>query len=430
MGLDIRNAELEGRRVDVRIEGGRISSIEAAGTSTGPEDPHTIGAEGNYLVPALKNGHGHAAMTLLRGFADDMKLQPWLEEKIWPAEAALTPEDIYWGTRLAALEMIHSGTVFYNDMYFFFPQAYRAYQDAGIKAAVGPALFDFFDEAKGKEVIEENRRLFEEYGGKNERIIFSPAPHSIYTVSERTLRWAAEFSRENGLPLHIHLCETEKEVEDCLAAHGKRPAEYLADIGFLGPNVAAAHAVWLSDREIELLAESGSTVVHNPASNMKLASGSCFPYRRLKEAGVPMMLGTDGCSSNNNLDMFEEMKIAALLQKHHFGDPEVLPAEEIFAVAAGAWTAASGAVPKVFPYLSGKVEEGAHADLLLIDRNHPSMVPAHNLTSNLVYAGGGGAVDTVICNGEVLLQKGKIDGEEEVIEEARGRAEELRRRIG
>jgi len=420
MRLVIHNAKLDGEPVTVSVNQGVIDAIKKANKSSGTEaaKAKVIDAGGKHLVPSLKNGHTHAAMTLLRGFADDMKLQPWLEEKIWPIEASLSPEQLYWGTRLAILEMIKSGTTFSNDMYFHFPDAWRAYQDGGIKAAVGPAVFDFFDKKEGKKARRQLEAYFEEYGVGDRRVRFSPAPHAIYTVSEETLRWVADFSRKNDLPLHIHLSETEKEVRDCIAAHGVPPAEYLESIGFLGPNVIAAHALWLGDREVEILAVRGVTVVHNPVSNMKLASGSCFPFARLKEREVPMMLGTDGCSSNNNLDMLEEMKIASILQKQHFGDPELMTAEEIFTVGTGARSS-------VYPHISGKIEVGAPADLLLVTEEVPSMVPTHRLISNLVYSAGTEAVDTVICDGEVLMEGRRVPGEEEVLAEARRHAAQL-----
>ena len=370
-------------------------------------------------------------MTLLRGFADDMKLQPWLEQKIWPTEAKLTAEDIYWGTRLAALEMIKSGTVFFTDMYFHYPESRQAIQDAGIKAASGPALLDFFDDQAGRERRRELQELFSQYGNQNpehEQILFTPAPHSIYTVSSKTLRWLGDFSRDNNLPLHIHVSETKKEVDDCLQQHSMRPVEYLDSLGLLSPRTIAAHAVWLEEKELDVLAKRGVTVVHNPVSNMKLSSGSCFPFKDLRDRNIPMLMGTDGCSSNNNLDLFEEMKIAALLQKHHFGDPELLNAEEVFAIGTGA-AAGIGGGNGVFPNISSEVKEGAHADLLLIDPEHVQMVPNYNLISNLVYSAGAAAVDTVVCRGKVLMRSGKVDGEEETVRHAGRCAQALLERL-
>ena len=467
------NAVLDGRTVDIDINKGRITDIRpaaeaaprtigsgttGAGTVGATDEvradgagPHgkgrRIDAGGRYAVPSLKNGHTHAAMTLLRGFADDMKLGPWLEKVIWPAEAQLEPEDVYWGNRLAALEMIRSGTTFCADMYFHFEAGRRAFLDAGIKAAVGPAIFDFGDAQAAARVQSENEELYRRFGrdqdgseqvvskqdgrdqdgrdhSEQEKASFLLSPHSIYTVSEETLRWVAGFSAEHDLPVHIHLAETREEVDNCMAAcDGLRPAEYLDRLGLLSPRLLAAHAIWLSDREIELLADRGVTVVHNPVSNMKLASGSCFPFRRLADAGVAMLLGTDGCSSNNNLDMFEEMKIAALLQKHHHGDTELMSAAEILRIA-------SGGSASLFPGIAGTLEEGDPADLLLIDPERPEMTPAYNLASNLVYSAGGAAVYTVVCAGEIVMEGGKVPGEEEVLAEARERARLLEEKTG
>jgi len=424
----ITNVKIDGETAAINIEKGRIHRIYR-GDQLPPEveaDELIDGGEA-HVVPGLKNGHTHAAMTLLRGYADDMKLQPWLEQKIWPTEANLTAEDIYWGTRLAALEMIKTGTVFFTDMYFHYPESRQAIQDAGIKAAAGPALLDFFDEETGQERRREMKNLFEQYGGNdrnNEPILFTPAPHSIYTVSSKTLRWLGDFTRDKELPLHIHISETKKEVDDCIEQHGMRPVEYLDSLGLLSSRTVAAHAVWLNEKELDLLAKRGTTVVHNPVSNMKLSSGSCFPFKALLDRGVPMMMGTDGCSSNNNLDLFEEMKIAALLQKQHFDDPELLSAEQVFAMGCG--TAAGIGEPRgVFPHISSEVKAGAHADLLLIDPDHPQMVPDYNLISNLVYSAGAAAVDTVICKGKVLMRSGKVDGEDEIVRHARRCAQSL-----
>ncbi len=432
MSMLITNISLDGEEAAIYIEAGHIRTIYRKEQLPPQVDTdELIDGGGAYVVPALKNGHTHAAMTLLRGFADDMKLQPWLEQKIWPTEAKLTAEDIYWGTRLAALEMIKSGTVFFTDMYFHYPESRQAIQDAGIKAASGPALLDFFDDQAGRERRREMQELFSQYGNQNpehEQILFTPAPHSIYTVSSKTLRWLGDFSRDNNLPLHIHVSETKKEVDDCLQQHSMRPVEYLDSLGLLSPRTIAAHAVWLEEKELDVLAKRGVTVVHNPVSNMKLSSGSCFPFKDLRDRNIPMLMGTDGCSSNNNLDLFEEMKIAALLQKHHFGDPELLNAEEVFAIGTGA-AAGIGGGNGVFPNISSEVKEGAHADLLLIDPEHVQMVPNYNLISNLVYSAGAAAVDTVVCRGKVLMRSGKVDGEEETVRHAGRCAQALLERL-
>lgn len=384
----------------------------------------TVDCRGKVALSTFKNAHTHAAMTLLRGFGDDMRLQPWLQERIWPAEAQLTGEDIYWGTRLAALEMISSGTTFANDMYFQAPQVRRAFRDAGIRAAVGYALFDFGDPARRSALREEVEELLrsEEETGAGDRVFSTIAPHSIYTCSGELLQWAAALAAEKELVLHIHMSETEQEVRDCLDAHGLRPFQWLEQLGVLeaaGSRMIAAHAVWLDRKELDLVARCGLTVAHNPASNMKLASG-CFPWLEYADRGVPVMLAPDGVASNNNLDMFDEMKLAALLQKHHYGDPTRLPAEEILAIATGERSA-------IFRErgVSGALTEGAPADVMLVDMTHPQMVPAHNVESNLAYAANGTMVDTLICEGNVLMEKREVPGAREVLRKAGECAEAL-----
>ena len=415
MSLLIKNAVLNNIKRDVFISEGFISKIEL--NIDGPAEK-IIDAEGKILIPSIKNGHTHSAMTLLRGYADDMKLQPWLEEKIWPAEANLTPDDIYWGTRLAALEMIKSGTTFCNDMYFNFEMSQKAYIDAGIKSANGPALFDFFDQGKAKEMkVNCNNAAKSTTFSKNNSL--SLAAHSIYTLSKNSLEWIANFAKDKNITVHIHLSETEKEVDECVSKYGIRPAELLKKTGLLGTNLIAAHAIWLNDYELELLADYNVTVVHNPVSNMKISTGGVFPYKKIKDMNIKMMLGTDGCASNNNLDMFEDMKIAALLQKFHTNDPEIMKAEEILNIA-------TGVEASIFPQLSSKIEVGAHADCLLLNQNTLELLPSHNLISNIVYSANGSFVDTVICNGEILMENRRVKDEKEILEQVRSISKKLK----
>ena len=417
-GLLIKGAIVKGERRDILIEGNRIKKI---GVDLHGEASEVLDAEGMIAVPAFVNGHTHAAMTLFRGYADDMPLMQWLNEKIWPLEAKLTEEDVYWGTKLACLEMIKTGTTLFNDMYWHWRGVARAVAEMGIRAAVSAVFIDLFDERRRREQMRLNEELFAESRHYPSRVIFSLGPHAIYTCSEEALRWCAEFAQERGLLIHIHLSETRQEVEDCLKAHGLRPVEYLERIGFLGPNVVAAHGVWLSEREMDILAERGVKVVHNPISNMKLAVGAVFPYKGLKKRGVQVLIGTDGCASNNNLDMLSSAKVAALLQKLHQGDPEALPAEEALQMITSEGF-------RAFGLEGGEVKEGALADLLLLNPQEPALVPHFNLASDLIYAANGSCVDTLICDGKVLLRRRKVEGEEEVIEEARRVAHDLLRR--
>ncbi|WP_083943795.1 amidohydrolase [Alkalispirochaeta americana] len=420
---------------DLWISRGAITAILPQGSPPPPgtPTPRSVDCRGKAAIPGFKNAHTHAAMTLLRGYGDDMPLQAWLQERIWPAEAHMTPEDIYWGTRLAALEMIKSGTTFANDMYFHPAQAAQAFTDAGIRAALGLALFDFDDPHRRAQVqdrLQDNLETIWPNRRKSppeepEQVFPVIAPHSIYTCSGELLQWCARQASENHLLYHIHMNETRREVDECLAARGVPPMEHLQNLGVLetmGDRVVAAHMVWLDPPELDIAARWGITAVHNPASNMKLASG-CFPWQDYARRKAPLMLATDGTASNNNLDMFDEMKLAALLQKHHFQDSTRLPAEEILAIATGARST-------VFePWgVGGALTEGAPADIALIDLDHPQMVPVHNLQSNLVYSANGSVVDSVICNGRVLMENRQVPGEEEVLREARRCTRELVKR--
>lgn len=391
-----------------------------------PEADRSVDCRGKIAMPGLKNGHAHSAMTLLRGYADDMLLHPWLTEKIWPLEAKLTEEHIYHGVRLACLEMIKSGTTFCGDMYFHTDASMRAYRESGMRVSFGPVIFDFFDSGRAERSLRETEELIARFGPEGSeadpkgKVLLAVAPHSIYTVSSGTLRRSAELAGEHGMTLHIHLSETEKELRDCLAENGVRPARYLDSLGVLGSGCAAAHCVHLDEAEMDLLAERGVTVVHNPASNMKTSAGSCFPWRKLRERGVGIMMGTDGCASNNALDLFSDGRLAGLLQKHHFGDPTLLPAKDIVAMLTGA---GSGA----FPGVSGRLEAGAPADFILLDASSPRLTPVHNPYSSIAYSAGESCVDTVVCGGEVLMAGGHVPGEEAITAAARQAAEELLR---
>ena len=414
MSLAIVNSVLDGKRVVVRTEGGVIASV---GPRIRPrEDDEVIDAGGMAIMPGLVNGHTHAAMTLFRGHGDDLPLMRWLQEVIWPVEARIDDEDVYWGTRLACVEMIRTGTVRFWDMYWHPAATARAVEDAGIRATVSAPLFDMGDAAGGDGVPAMATRSLEEIG--EPRALVTPAlgPHSIYTVSEEALRWIAEASAERNLPVNIHLSETEDEVVRCVSDHGVRPAEYLDRLGLLGPRTLLAHGVWLDESELALVAERGSTIVTNPVANLKLAVGRVFPYRAARRHGIPIGLGTDGAGSNNSLDLLQDLKILALLQKHEARDPSVLPAEDAWRIATG----------QSAPLLrqSGLLEEGAPADFLLIQSDTPEL-GVGDFTADLVYAASGAVVDTTVVNGQVLMRGGVVEGVNEVVAKARERCARL-----
>ena len=381
-----------------------------------------IDGNGAIALAGLVNTHSHAAMSLLRGYADDMILQDWLSQKIWPLEAHLAPGDVYRGTKLACLEMIKSGTVAFNDMYFMMDEAARAVNEAGIRATLSYGFIDLFSPEKREAECRATEDLVRTIRSlDNPRINAAVGPHAIYTVSPEGLRWCAEFAAEQKIGIHIHLSETKKEVNDCIARHGKRPAAYLDDCGILTPKTVAAHCCWLDEAECTLLSKRGVSVSHNPSSNMKLATNRAMPYPWLKDAGVNVCLGTDGCASNNNLDIFGEAKTAALLQKFSWNNPTILPAHEALAMAT-----VNGA--KGLGLASGTLVAGAPADIILVTARTACNTPLHNATSNLVYSCNGGTVETTICDGRVLMLEREVPGEEQILAEAGKAAQELVRR--
>lgn len=408
----IKNASLDGILYDIYINDGKFSEILPAGTENALDGNigEIIDASGAIVIPSFFNTHTHAAMTLLRGYADDMPLIPWLENKIWPAEAKLSPEDIYWGTRLACCEMIKSGTTFYNDMYWAVEASAEALRDSGMRGALSATFIDLAgntDELIGKlgETYEWSRSF------NCPGMLFTVAPHAIYTVSERMLRFSADFARERNLPIHTHLSETRKEYDDCLKNHGMKPAFYLDKLGLLTEKTVLAHSVWLDSDEIALIADRGASVSHNPISNMKLAVGKAFDFAAMKKYGVNVTIGTDGCSSNNNLSMPESMKFACLLQKFAYSDPELMTAEECFKAATE-----NGA--KAFGINAGRIEKGAEADMVIVKKGLPELLPGFSCASDVVYSAGNDFADTVICSGKVIMRGGIPEGMKEIEENA------------
>lgn len=410
----IRDVHLNGQKVDVCIKGNRFSAI---GSGLQVEDMDTvIDGRGKAILPPFYNCHTHAAMTLLRGYADDLELFTWLNEYIWPMEAKLREEDIYAGARLACLEMIKSGTVFFADMYWHDEQTMAAVEEMGMRAALGQVILDTAD--KGRAAAQkEKAKLFLQGTERSSRIIPSICPHAIYTVTEEDLVWCAEMQKQYNAFLHIHVAETRQEVDDCIKKHRMSPVAYLDILGCLGHKTIGAHGVHLSSKDMELLALRQVKIVHNPVSNMKLASGA-LELERLFSHGVDVCLGTDGCSSNNNLDMGEEMKFTALLAKHQMADPAVCTAHQAFdmATVAGA---------RAFGIDAGVIAEGKLADCMLVDLSNSRLVPGYNLISNMVYSADSSCIDTVICDGRVLMHEKKVEGEEDIIACAKETCERL-----
>ena len=386
-----------------------------------------IDGEGKILLPGFVNTHTHLSMTLFRGLADDLSLDSWLNDHIWPMEAKLNGEYCYIGALLGAVELIKSGTTTFSDMYFYMEDVARAVDDAGIRAVLSYGMIDFGDAEKREAEIKENLTLFENCNGMADgRIKVFFGPHSPYTASEELLIKVRQLADEYNMGIHIHVSETEKEINDISAEKGLRPFEYLDKIGFLGPDVIAAHSVWLSDNEIEIIKRNGVKVSHNPCSNMKLASGIA-PVSKLIENDICVSIGTDGASSNNNLDLIEELKTASLLQKVSTLDPNVLNSHEAIAMGTIKGAEALGMDSEI-----GSIEVGKKADIILIDTNSASMVPdSSTLTSNIIYSANGSNVDTTICDGKILMENKKLTvlDEQEIYNKAREAIKNLKEAI-
>lgn len=383
-----------------------------------------IDGTGKILLPGLINTHTHLSMGLFRGLADDLNLDSWLNDYIWPMEANLNEEYCYIGALLGAVELIKSGTTTFSDMYFYMEDVARAVDEAGLRAVLSYGMIDFGDSEKREEEFRQNISLFKNCSGMAEgRIKVFFGPHSPYTASKELLERVRKEADKYNTGIHIHVSETEKEVHDVLEERGKRPFEYLDEIGLLGPDVVAAHAVWLSDEEIDIIKKRGVKLSHNPCSNMKLASG-ISPVAKLLENDICVSLGTDGASSNNNLDLIEEMKTASLLQKVDTLDPKALPASETFEMATINGARALGLEDEI-----GSIEVGKKADLILIDTDSANMTPQSTTSlSNVVYAANGSNVHTTICNGKILMENRRLTtlDEDEIYKKARKAIEELK----
>lgn len=386
-----------------------------------------IDATGKIVIPGLINTHTHLSMTLFRGLADDLSLDSWLNDHIWPMEANLNGDFCYIGALLGAVELIKSGTTTFSDMYFYMEDVARAIDEAGIRAVLSYGMIDFGDEEKRKNEIKANLELFEACDGMADgRIKVFFGPHSPYTASEELLIKVRELADEYNMGIHIHVSETQKEIEDVSSQKGLRPFEYLDKIGFLGPDVVAAHSVWLSDNEIEIIKKNNVKISHNPCSNMKLASGVA-PVSKLIENDICVSIGTDGASSNNNLDLIEELKTASLLQKVSALDPKVLNSDEAIAMGTIKGAEALGLESEI-----GSIEVGKKADIVLIDTNSANMVPdSSSLSSNIIYSANGSNVDTTICDGKILMENKKLTilDEEEIYAKARKAIKELKEAI-
>jgi len=409
MGYLINNITVLTWDNDIKIiENANVKVIGSKIAYIGTENQESSGLEiidgkGKVLMPGLVNCHTHIPMSLLRSYADDMALHTWLYEHIFVVEAKLTAEDVYWGSQLALLEMVAGGTTCFADMYYFIDKIAEATAESGMRGLLsrglinGAVLEDYSEDDRLNEAIS----VFRDWNGAFDgRIRIALAPHAVYTCSPQYIRAIRDTAEKLNAYVHVHVDETVKEHNDCLQQYGKTPVKHLYGTGLFDLPTIAAHCVHVTDRDMDLMKEKNVTFVHNPGSNLKLASGIA-PVPDALEKGLNVALGTDGASSNNNLNMWEEINLASLIHKGARLDPLTVNAGESFRMAT-----ANGAKALGFSE-TGKIEEGFCADMIIIDAQKPHYFPKHNLISNIAYAAQASDVETVFVDGEILYHKGE-----------------------
>jgi 5-methylthioadenosine/S-adenosylhomocysteine deaminase len=384
----------------------------------------TLDADGQIVLPGLVNTHTHAPMVLYRGLADDLALMEWLQQYIFPAEAkTVSPQFVRVGTRLAALEMIQSGTTTFTDMYYFEEEVAKAAKEAGLRGVLGQTIIKFpvADAKTPAESLARAERFIVDWKADG-LIVPAVAPHALYTLEPDTLKAARALADKHGAPLIIHLAETRAEVDAALTLAQRTPVSYLEMVGLWGPRTLAAHGVWVSAEDMETLAKHGVAVSHNPESNMKLASGTA-PIVDYLKAGITLGLGTDGAASNNDLDMFEAMRFTALLHKLQRNDPRVLPAADVLAMATIGGAKALGLGDRI-----GSIEPGKRADLIVVSTAGARQTPLYDPISHLVYVAHGDDVTTTIVNGRTLMRDRKVLTLDvgAVLKDARAAADQVR----
>ncbi len=409
----LKNIILNGRASDMLVADGIIAKIAPSGSLCCSDDEAEVtDCEGKTALPGFVNMHTHAGMAMMRGVGEDIGFHEWLD-RIWEIEENIDEEYVYIATKMACLEMIKTGTTTFNDQYWYMPMAYKAASEMGIRSVLSYVICDRNDPQESERQKGQCQQMYEASKSWADTAMFVLSVHAIYSVREPMILWASEFARANGLKLHIHLSETEKEVEDCRDAHGgMSPVEYLDSLGVLGPHVIAAHTLWLSDRDVEILGKRGVTCVHNVNSNLKLASGYKFRYNELRDAGANVCLGTDGCGSSNNLDMLETMKTSAMIQKAWRGDSSSMPIDEMM-------TMVTTNPAKALGLNLGRLEEGALADIIIIDTDSYHFMSPGSFEANLIYSAHSDCVDSVICNGRFVMRNRVVPGEKEILAQAR-----------
>lgn len=362
-----------------------------------------IDCSGLLIMPAFYNTHAHSPMSLMRGFGENMALDDWLNKKIWPFEAHLNSDSIYWGTLLSMAESIKNGIVSTSDMYYFTSDMVRAYADAKVKGNISRALVNF-DQTKFEDMesVTEMKKAFEDLNGiEDGRIIIEASIHGEYTSDEDTVRSLAEFAKEQNMRMHIHLSETLKEHQECIEKRGVTPCKYFDDCGLFDVPTVAAHCVWISEEDMDILKDKNVNVSHNPQSNCKLASGIA-PYHDMLEKGINVTLGTDSVASNNSLNFFETMKLSGLLAKVKALDPTLISPKDILHSATRGGAIAQGRED------CGIIKTGYRADFIALDLSSPSMNPIHDIANNLVFSADPSDIKMTVCDGNILYRNGQF----------------------
>lgn len=416
MNILLKNIVCNGTVSDIYIEGSVIARIVTSADDPCGQIPasgvEVVDCQGKTAMPAFVNMHTHAGMSLMRGIEEDVPLKEWID-RIWEVESHIDGDFVYHATKVACLEMIKSGTVTFNDQYWFPLMARKAAVEMGLRPVISYVVLDHNNKEEAEFQKDECVRTYEESLGWKDGGLFSMAFHAIYSVSEEMMLWSAEFARKHGLKLHIHLSETEKEVRDCMAGHnGLSPVEYLDRLGILGPDVIAAHTLWLSDEDVRILGERKVNCVHNINSNTKLASGYRFRYNELRDAGANVCIGTDGCASSNNLDMLEAMKTTALFQKAWRENPKALPLYELISLATRNGADALGLD-------TGRLEAGMQADICIVNTDSSFFLSPGSFLSNFIYSAHSDCIDSLISMGRFVMRNRKVEGEESILRDAR-----------
>lgn len=407
-----------GERKDILIEGNIIKTISAEIDAPSAD---IIDCSRMAAIPGFINMHTHAAMTMTRSVKEDTPLMPWLQF-IWKIEAGFDEETIYWGCKLACLEMIKSGTTCFNDMYWIINTAAKAVDEMGIRAFHSYIMLDNGDTNKAARQRKELEIALKDASSFSSRNHFAVALHAPYTVCKENMIFGADFAKANDLLLHIHLSETETELKNAQSQWGCSPIEYCDKLGILSNRVIAAHSLWLSPNDIQIYGKYGMTAVHNINSNLKISSGYKFPLEELQSVGANVTIGTDGCGSSNNLDMLEAMKTSAIVQKAWRKDPSTMNLENLMSIG-------SANAAKALRINAGKIAEGKLADIVLIDLNNVYFTPNYDFEANLIYSANSSCVDTVICDGKILMRGRKVEGEQEILDNANMCASKLMQRF-